>query len=246
MSRHVFTVCVLAALLAVAHATDARPNAEAEGRELVQKMLDQSPAENSTITGVLEIRKSRKDITKIPMQCRIVVTETNWQTIYETLANTNSVHEQFIVTRNGSGPGRYELNGTTLPNELSGVPFAGSDFWLADLGLEFIRWPTQRVLKKEIRRSRFCIVLESVFDTNNAAASQGYSRVVSWVDNETSGILHADAYDAKGKRLKEFEPKEFKKIGGQWQLQEMRMENLQTRSRSTLEFDLIIGGDAKP
>ena len=41
------------------------------------------------------------------------------------------------------------------------IPFAGSDFWIADLGLEFFHWPEQKVLKKEFRRNCSCVVLES-------------------------------------------------------------------------------------
>ena len=40
-------------------------------------------------------------------------------------------------------------------------PFAGSDFWLCDLGLEFFHWPQQKVLKKEFHRQCACTVLES-------------------------------------------------------------------------------------
>jgi hypothetical protein len=115
------------------------------------------------------------------------------------------------------------------------TPFANSDFWLADLGLEFFHWPEQRLLKSEMRSGRSCRVLESL---NPAPAPGAYARVVSWIDNETSGIVHAEAYDLKNKRLKEFDPKEFKKIKGQWQLQEMRIENNQTGSRTWIEFNL--------
>jgi hypothetical protein len=246
MTTRFLTIGLLLSALIASCAQDLSANGEikggryAEGRQLVQKLLDQSPTENSAITGVLHIRQSRKIQSAIPMQCRIVVTETNWQTIYETLPNTNGITEQFIITNDGQNSRRYQLNGTAIPEELAAVPFAGSDFWLTDLSLEFLRWPSQRVLRKEPRRSRYCIVLESIRDTNSVAQPQGYSRVVSWIDNETDGILHADAYDAKGKRIKEFEPKEFKKVNGQWQLQEMRMDNLQTGSRSTLQFNLTI------
>lgn len=218
---------------------------EIEGRELANKLTEQSPTESSTVTGILQIRQSRSKRIEIPMQFRIAVTDTNWKTIYETLPNTNGVSEQLIVTHDGINRS-YQLNGTTLAEEMASVPFAGSDFWLTDLGLEFLRWPTQKVLRKEIRRSRFCIVLESVRGTHDGTASQQYSRVVSWIDNETDGILHADAYDAKGRRIKEFEPKEFKKVNGQWQLSEMRMDNLQTGSRSTLQFNLTIKDPVKP
>jgi hypothetical protein len=38
--------------------------------------------------------------------------------------------------------------------------------------------------------------------------------------------------------LKEFAPKSFKKVNGQWELQEMEIRNVQTGSRTRLEFDL--------
>ena len=36
------------------------------------------------------------------------------------------------------------------------TPFAGSDFWVADLGLEFFHWPEQKVLPNttNLKRSR--------------------------------------------------------------------------------------------
>ena len=87
-------------------------------------------------------------------------------------------------------------------------------------------------------RSRECTVLES---TNPDPSTNGYSRVVSWIDEETLGIVHAEAYDAQNKLLKEFDPKSFKKVNGQWELQEMEIRNVQTGSRSRIEFDLKRG-----
>ncbi len=125
--------------------------------------------------------------------------------------------------------------GEITPQEAATKALAGSDFSLADLGLEFFHWPEQKVLKKEVRRSRGCTVLES---TNPNPSANGYSRVVSWIDSETLGIVHAEAYDANGKLLKEFDPKSFKKVNGQWELQEMEIRNVQTGSRTRLEFDV--------
>jgi hypothetical protein len=121
-----------------------------------------------------------------------------------------------------------------LPND-EFSQFANSDFWLCDLSLEFFHWPAQKVLKKEVHRSRGCTVLES---TNPDPSTNGYSRVVSWIDEESLGIVEAYAYDANGKLLKDFYPKDFKKVNGQWQVQTLVMENVQTGSRSRLEFDL--------
>ena len=127
------------------------------------------------------------------------------------------------------------------PNSLSdaevSVPFANSDFWLCDLGLEFFHWPQQKILPKttNLKRGREYTLLES---TNPNPSTNGYSRVLSWIDKESGGILEAEAYDFHGKLLKDFAPKSFKKVNGQWELQEMEIRNLQTGSRTRLEFDL--------
>jgi len=121
-----------------------------------------------------------------------------------------------------------------LPNDYN-ASFANSDFWVGDLGLEFLRWPAQKILRGDTAAGRLCKVLES---TNPNPAPNGYSRVLSWIDNETLGIVEAEAYDAKNKKLKEFYPKDIKKVEGQWQVGSMEIENVQTRSRTWLKFDL--------
>jgi hypothetical protein len=126
--------------------------------------------------------------------------------------------------------GRHQISGPALM-----LSFAGSDFWLGDLGLEFFHWPQQKILKKEFHRQCGCTVLESI---NPNPTTNGYSRVVSWIDNESLGIVEAYAYDVNGKKLKNFYPKDFQKVNGQYQVQALIMDNLQTGSRSRLEFDL--------
>ena len=69
-------------------------------------------------------------------------------------------------------------------------------------------------------------------------ASGAYSRVVSWIDIDTDGIINADAYDAQGRLLKQFAAKSFKKIRGEWELQEIEMLNRQNGSRTSIEFQL--------
>ena len=127
--------------------------------------------------------------------------------------------------------------GIELKGDQTFIPFGGSDFWLCDLGLEFFHWPKQKVLPKptNLVRGREYTLLES---TNPDPSTNGYSRVLSSIDKETGGILEAEAYDAKGNLLKVFEPKSFKKVNGQWELQEMEIRNVQTGSRTRLEFDL--------
>jgi hypothetical protein len=219
--------------------TNALSDAEIQGRQLARQMLEQWPATNFTQAGVLKIRDGKGSRSEIPVKCEVIVTATNWLNIYDAVDRaTNRVVLKII--HHGAAPNDYCLSeavekATTLSGEQIMVPFAGSDFRVADLGLEFFHWPEQKLVKKEFKRGCGCRVLES---TNPHPSPNDYSRVVSWIDNETGGIVQAEGCDAKGKPLKEFVPKSFKKVNGQWELQEMEIRNVQTGSRTRLEFDL--------
>jgi hypothetical protein len=245
------------ALAATAQTTKTLSNAEIQGQELAQEIqgrLAQPPAGNfTTNTGVLRIRGDHDLRQEVAITCVTSFTGTNWQAVYRT-SWTNRM-ESLLIIHDAGGQTRYycrtndvvPILGTLMPENLfrnqprllSGVeieaPFAGSDFWISDLGLEFIYWPGQKVIKRETHRSCGCTVLES---TNPDPAPNSYARVVSWIDNDTLGIVEAYAYDANGKKLKDFYPKDFKKVDGRWQVQTLVMENVQTGSRSRLEFDL--------
>jgi len=207
--------------------------AEKEGRALVADLLSRQPGQNVINTGMLKITKRPA----IPVKFEITATETNWSSIYETATGTNDV--KLTVVHADELPNEYRFTGQGQERILGGngtmIPFAGSDFWVADLGLEFFHWPMQRLVKKEMRRSRSCDVLESI---NPNPAPGAYSRVVSWIDIESGGIVFAEAYDFRNRRLKEFAPKDFKKVNGQWQLEDMQIDNDQTGSRTRIEFHL--------
>jgi len=219
---------------AMAQMTNDLSDAEIQGRKLAQQLCESKPTENFTNSGVHQIRDNGS-LKEVPLKCETVVTPTNWYVFYSAGATTIKIsHYSF----NQSNKYEFQMeDGKELNlfgNDLM-VPFVGSDFWIADLGLEFFHWPEQKILKRENRRSRACNVLES---TNPDPSTNGYSRVVSWIDEESGGIVHAEAYDAQNKLLKEFDPKSFKKVNGQWELQEMEIRNVQTGSRSRIEFDL--------
>jgi hypothetical protein len=268
---------LLTALGAIAGPTNTLSEAEIQGRQLAQQILEQRPAENFTNTGVLIVSNGEGKRSEFPVKCVVVTTETGWETSYtaeQCIQNSNEWNTCLTaikVEHSGWLPDRYEkqvwseqgvksnnvaaisftvdkngtpvMHGATRSSATVAVtgeeiftPFVGSDFWIADLGLEFFHWPEQKILKPyEMRRGRSCKVLESI---NPNPAPNGYSRVVSWIDNETLGIVQAEAYDAKGKLLKEFYPKDFKKVNEQWGMGEMEMINDQTGSRTWIKFDL--------
>jgi hypothetical protein len=203
-------------------------DAQIQGRELAEQLIAQTPTENLTNTGMLEIRRSKGARSEIPVQFETHVGTNWWSAVYSTSQVTNGIGMTYLVVIHyPHKANQYEFNGGPIAPTDTAIPFAGSDFWMCDLGLEFFHWPDQRILKKDIRRSRGCVVLES----KNA-------RVDSWIDTETDGIVQAEAWDAQGNEMKEFEPKEFKKVNGQWELQEMEISNPQTGSRTRLEFNL--------
>jgi hypothetical protein len=228
---------------AFAETTNDLSDAEIQGRHLAQQILEEQPVTNLVQTGVLRIRGSNR--VDVPIQFQTTIKPVNWCARYETVSSNRVL---LIVIHETEKPNHYALFeglpklgeavdqiGTDLPNSKTMIPFAGSDFWIADLGLEFFHWPEQKILRHDMKRGRSCEVLES---TNPNPSTNGYSRVVSWIDNETLGIVHAEAYDSKNKLLKEFDPKSFKKVNGQWELQEMEIRNDQTGSRTRLEFDV--------
>jgi len=213
-----------------------------EGREIAANLLAMQPVEAETNLAILEIR-SKMARTEIPLRIAVNVTPTHWTTTY--MANPDNQTEESClkITRKPSGEAEYLLStsqgGTNHVCKLSGaetmVPFAGTDFWVADLGMEFLRWPSQTLLKKELRRGQSCNKLESIAPPG---WTNGYVRVVGWYDIDTGGPVLVWAYDANGKRLKEFKPNEFKKVNGEWQVEEMEISNSRTGSRTTLRFQL--------
>ena len=225
--------------------TNELSEAEIEGRDLARQLCELRPGEDLTNASTLLIRPAKGRKRELPLLTVTTLTATNWMAVYETPPGTNaSDGQRLTVTHAGVEPNQYTLSRWQtnevvgcggLPERASPMsPFAGSDFWLADLGLEFLHWPAQKILKKELKKGQSCAVLES---QNPGPATNGYSRVVSWIDIDTGGIVQADAYDPKGKLLKEFELKEAEKVNGQWQVSELLMRNTQTGSRTTLRFN---------
>ncbi|MSU56667.1 MAG: outer membrane lipoprotein-sorting protein [Pedosphaera sp.] len=242
--RAITALGLLAAVNAMAATTNDPATAEIEGRELALQLLSQRPEKNFTNTGTLRIFGGKGKPVAVPVALHTFVTPTNWQTLYFTSGPNADHAASFTVTHAASQPNDYRVailfqrRGPTnefefLAGEKSFVPFAGSDFWLADLGLEFFHWPSQRVIRKELKQGKLCAVLVSA----NPDPAGAYSRVVSWIGEESGGIFQAEAYDAKGKLLKEFEPKSVERVNGQYQPRELQIRNRQTGTRTRIEFN---------
>jgi hypothetical protein len=226
-----------------------RAEGERQARLLVDHLLAQKPQQDSGSRGMLKIRNAEGTQREVPARFLVEVTPTNWLSIYDASTTGNAPGEKFTVMHSDAHPNEYLLgpslsraSSSTAQKRISGnelmKPFAGSDFWLVDLGLDFLHWPQQRVVKKQMRKNLFCDVLES---TNPNPGPGAYSRVVSWIAinrPEEIVVVHADAYDSKDKLLKEFDPKRVQKVNVAWQIEEMEIRNRQAGTRTRIDFNL--------
>lgn len=222
--------------------------AQEEGRALALDLGSRFPTQDIVSQGVLAIRDPDGKRTQVAIKFSVIRSNDYWTSTYEALTSQQQPGERLEIVHTPAIPAvtnQYRLQKSTpqgdlgpavrIPNHETAIAFGGSDFWLADLGLEFFHWPEQRFLKKEMRKSRTCNVLESI---NPHPAPGNYARVVSWLDIETGGLLLAEAYDENERLWKEFSVRSFSKIQGQWQLKEIEIRNAKTDSRTRLEFDL--------
>ena len=212
--------------------------ADVEGQRLVRELRDLRPAQTFNNTGVMEIRRQARQ--RVSVYLKTLVDGEQWHSVYGT-----AVGQTLVISQSHDGPNVYrslppagvneQLNigaQRVLRNSL--IPFAGSDFWMFDLGLEFLQWPVQRVIGSATRKTMKCHVLESV---NPFPRRGAYSRVVSYISVKSKAIVTAEAFDHQGKLWKRFEPKELRKVDGKYRLKKIEMRDFRTDSKTTLTFD---------
>jgi hypothetical protein len=221
-------------------------NPSSEGQALAEELRESVPPREVDVQGMIRIRDGDGRRRSVPFHYRTRLTADGWQSIYETSGGGSTTPQRLIVLHRPGHRNHYILETTapgdgeqvvsTLTADEAMVPFAGSDFWLADLGLEYLYWPNHVIrtdLRITRRKGRPCQILESRPDL---PSPQGYGRVVSWIDRETGKPILAEAYGADGTPFKEFEVGGVTKVDGVWELKNLEMRNVRTDSRSVLEF----------
>jgi len=217
----------------------------AEGSREAYKLLAEVFAERPEQTftnALLRIRERDSDERKVLVRFQTSVGPSSWSATYAVdPAAVKSGVTKAVITHNGRKDNDYKITDAsgvtkTISPDETYIPFANSGFSVADLGLEFLHWPEQRITKKEMYSSRYCAILES---TNPRPAKGAYAKVRAWVTVEPPlAPIRAEAYDANGKRIKVFEVKGIERVNGHFQVDSVEMRNLQTGSRTIMEFDL--------
>lgn len=205
------------------------------GQKLAAELRVLQPPTNAEFSGTLKMSRPKAADVNLPLRLQIIILPAGgWKSVYEARLPAGGT-ETLTITHAPGGPATYELRrGDAVEAAVETnmtASFAGSDFWLVDLGLGFLHWPGQSVVAKEMRKGFGCSVLAS-----RPAETNRYSRVVSWIDQEQGGLIMAEGFDARGKLLKEFEVKSVKKIAGQYQVSEMEMRNRQDKTSTRIQF----------
>lgn len=217
-----------------------------DAQALVRDLLSRRPVDGTEVLGLLKIVADDRPTQEVPVKWSLRVGDTEWQDVYESQRGANRAGELLVIHHRTDGPNEYlgaivPSSEVPQPRALAGEeiwrPFAGSDFFIGDLGLEFLHWPSHKVVKREMRKGRSCRVIESL---NPSATVGPYSRVLSWIDHETGNIIRAEGYDRRNKLLKEFSVRKIARVEGEAHLKEIEIRNDQTDSRTRLEFKLEV------
>jgi hypothetical protein len=209
---------------------------EDSAQQLAARLGSEFPEENSAIHGVIHIRSGDLH-TNIPMVCKVEVNDGSWRSIYET------DFEHLFVVHTTNGPNQYLQSKVGGPTNVLADPntsFAGSDFSAADLGLDFLHWPSQTKLKGEMRLGQPCDVLESSKPALPAGSPGAVIRVRAYIDKQSGGIIEAEGFDSTGRLVKEFSlhGSFFRKVNGQWRLEKMEMTDKLKHSQTIFQFDM--------
>jgi len=215
------------------------PSEKIDPVALIKEILGNAPKTPRELMGTLKIRVPDAEPREVPITWMIRPLEGQWQDIYRT-PDTGPIPQEILVVVHRPGmTNHYDFKRAGQPvAEVATnvfIPFATSDFWVGDFGLEFLHWPNPKHVKTEMRHSRPCYVIETI---NPHPENGGYARVLSWIDTEYGGLIRADGYTRDGKLLKEFQIREFKRVEGRWQLKAVTISNDQTDSNTRLEFNL--------
>lgn len=121
------------------------------------------------------------------------------------------------------------LVGTPLENLYDVIE--NTDISWADLSLAFLWWPGGRTVGAERIKGRFCYIVDLPAPPG---AGAGYAGVRLWIDPQIHILLQAEARDGAGRPVKLLEVKSFRKVGEVWVVQNLDVQSLPARHKTTL------------
>jgi hypothetical protein len=244
-------VVALAASVAVAADEPAPTNPPPDAATLMETVAGQLPREALTITGEIEVtRRHGSAVRELGFEMRLDFGAETPAARYTIREASGKDLARLTITRRGARAQKaYEvgdpLQSADAPD--MAAPVFGTDMTWQDLTLSFLWWRKGAVLGDDVVKGRACNVVEL-----QAPAGEPAGKVKLWIDKQIPMMLQAEAFDAKGRKVRSLWIKSFKKIKGRWMVREMEVQQEPPAHRThvtitgldgrTLEGD--DGGDA--
>ena len=218
-----------------------------EGQALAKELRLVQLGIPGPITATFKIRKRDGTRVEHDVQKHTEQFENGWRDLFQISKGSTAESEWLWIKHSAGASPSYKLAVSrqlpkapdafrNLNSEQAMTSIGESDFWIVDLGLDFLHWPDQRIFQSKIKRRKgvACRLLESSRPTRSLS---GYYKVRSWISIENGGIVYAEAFDINDRKMKVFEVAGVEKIEGVWYLKGLRIRNLRDKSMTVLEFD---------
>ena len=189
------------------------PEAVLHGREILAKVrMSQALQQLSKLKGILRNDETGKDV---PFDLTM-----NDGLIRFVFKNPNEILNLDI---DSAALTRITSSGKTeVPPSLGSMLVRDTHINYEDLSMRFLYWPNATLTGNDTVRTRKCWVVRSVIPKGEFGP---YGTVDVWVDQSSGAMMMMQAFDFKGKKVKEFKVISGQKYKEAWILREMRVES---------------------
>lgn len=194
-----------------------------DAASLMESVVAQLPREALSISGEIEVTRRHGAVTrKLLFEMRLDFGSDPAAARYTLRDAFAKPLAQLALTHRGARmESTYETGDPLQPAERPDMtaPVFDTDMTWQDLTLSFLWWRKGKVVGDDVVKGRACHVVELV-----APEGQPAGKVKLWIDKQLPMMLRAEAYDAKGGKLRSLWIKSFKKIKGRWMVREMEIQ----------------------
>ncbi len=139
---------------------------------------------------------------------------------------------------NGSKLSRVLAGGKTeMPLSLYAETVRGTDINYEDLSMRFLYWPKAKIIGEDSMSLQKCWIVR----VTNPDGRGPYGTVDAWIAKSSGAMMQMEAYDAKGKKVKQFKVRKGQKYKGAYILKQMRVESFdakgEVKGRTYLEIE---------
>lgn len=124
-----------------------------------------------------------------------------------------------------------------MPLTLYAETVRGTDINYEDLSMRFLYWPGSKIIGEDSMSLQKCWIVR----VTNPDGRGPYGTVDAWIAKSSGAMMQMEAYDAKGKKVKQFKVRKGQKYKGAYILKQMRVESFDdkgdVKGRTYLEIE---------